>query len=1172
MAFKPTDSQRLAINVPSGALVAAAAGSGKTAVLVERVIRQLCGENPINAARLLVVTFTNAAAEEMYTRIEKRLNEECLKNPQNYFLVKQKMQLRNAKICTIDSFCIELVRENFDKLGINPDFTIADESYLFLLSENSLSEVLDNNFNRKDPCFQELLGAVSNDFDEGNLRSYIKDIYKESQRMPFPREWINECIEKCTDAEFQKRLIDEAFCFAEEVLTKGIENFKSAIDSLITYTEIYEKYAPNYTLGISDMSILLEYCKQRNWDKVHTLASTFKFPALPGVKGAKDIAVVTGVQAVKSETKAAIDKIAQLFYADFGTVLKDIVTGERFTKHLLELTAEYMEIYDAKRRENNVMTFDDTEHLALSLLCEYKDGEIVKKDCADDIIGRFDEVLVDEFQDTNNMQDILFSALSGDESKLFVVGDLKQSIYRFRGANPKNFLEKKDRYAPAGTVPDSDLKKVILGNNFRSRAGICEFVNFFFSIMMNGKKSSLRYDEEDTLIASAKYEERDENDVEISLVSVPTGGDVDASDAKNIAAFIHRYMENGMITDKATRKTRKPQFSDFTILFRNLASKGTKYAQYLEEYGIPVSYNLDGYLKTAEVQMMLSLLKVIENPTRDIELVAVLMSPIFMFTAEELANIKLMRVRGSLISSVIAKANTGDVKCADFIKKLNRFSNMAATCSVSDLISFLYDETGILNIVSVLENGEGRRNNLIMLSSLAAAYDTNNSSNNLTQFTDYIIKLADKNIKAAGSAAGEDSVKLMTIHKSKGLQFPVCIIADASGGFSSSDTSSAILIDHEYGVSVKYYDTVNDTKKSPLKREIMSLAAAKEQIAEELRLLYVAMTRAEEKLFISVTAKDMDSRIKRYALELGAAETPDDYTELISYGNSYAGLLYPVLLLHQSFNKLRVSYGISGIVKPTELGIDVSLISPDSITLPDIKQKIANETVECDNELADKISAAITYKYPYESLKNIESKASVTEVAHKAEKGEYSFSSLPAFLSKKGMTPAQIGTATHRFMQFADLSLAEADLSAEIDRLYEWEFITLKEKEAIDTQSVRKFFQSDVYRRMKASSRVEREMRFLTEISAGSINPELDSAVRDEKIVVQGSVDCVFVEDDGIVVVDFKTDRISNENDLSVAYGEQLDIYAKACEKIFELPVKQKLIYSFALSSEVEMK
>ncbi|MBO5726004.1 MAG: UvrD-helicase domain-containing protein, partial [Clostridia bacterium] len=866
-----------------------------------------------------------AAAKEMRVRIEKRLNEECRNHPEDNFLIRQKLQLRNAKICTIDSFCIELVRENFDRLGINPDFSIGDEGQMVLFSENALTEIIDKNFDIASEEFKKLTDAISNDFDEQNLRKSIKEIYDFSQNMSFPEEWILDQIEKCNDENAIERYIDMAYDIAAKNLSLALSKMELAFDAIQDISLIVNKYSDNFTQTIGDIKILINYCNKRDFNKLKELLSTFALPDLPkGIKGVNEFPEAVSAKALRAEAKELVVELGNFFYDEYDKVVEQSKIAQKLTGTLLSLALEFTKLYKQKRFDSNLLTFSDTEHLALSLLCEYKDGEVVIKDIAENIINRFDEVLVDEFQDTNNMQDLLFSLIANFEKKLFVVGDLKQSIYGFRGANPKNFSDKKDRYVQYETAKADDLKKIILGSNFRSREGICDFVNFFFDVMMTGEKSSLKYDKDDHLKFAAKFLPNNQCDVEIGFMDNCKASVLEA-DAKNVAEFIHRYIKEGQVTDKKQKKLRKPRFSDFTLLFKALSTTGAAYAMELQKYGIPVSYDLSGYVKTAEVQLMFSLLKVIDNPTRDIELAATLMSPLFMFSADELAEIRLAKNGGSLISALIAKAEDKDEKCKAFLNKLNKFSNFAATSSISELISYIYDETGVLNIVSVLESGESRRINLLTLSSLAASYDANTSNANITRFIEHVEEIPEKNLRAAGVSAGDNSVKLMTIHKSKGLQFPVCIIAKTDAVFNFSDTRDQLLIDEFFGVSFKQEFDANESKVSPLLRELISASVKDELMAEALRVFYVAATRAEEKLFISVTTKDVVGKFEANAAQLAEADKWQDYAENVTYGSSYANWLITALLLHEDSAPIRAVHGVSGVTYPGPGRVDIRL-------------------------------------------------------------------------------------------------------------------------------------------------------------------------------------------------------------------------------------------------------
>ncbi len=1170
MAFNPTVEQKKAIFAPAGTLVSAAAGSGKTAVLVERVIDKICGENPISADRLLVVTFTKAAAKEMRGRIERRLSEEYAKNPENHFLLKQRIKFRNAKICTIDSFCIDLIRENFDRLGINPDFAIADDAVILKLSQTALSSVINSAFEKNTDAFNSLLDAVSSDYDEGDLVKYILKIYEFSQNMPFPRAWLCEQINRSQSSEFFNDLVDRAFKYAYDLLTVNAKNLYAANEVLKPIPSVYEKYQPVLTRCADDLSIIAKYCQEKNWDKVYSLVGSFTMEKLSTPRGFADVPAVYSAKALKDDAKATVKQLSEIFSLDFARVKADFDEMYVLINELISLTAQYMEKFDALRREKNVMTFSDTTHSALNLLCEYVDGKIVKTEFANEIIGRFDEVLVDEFQDTNDMQDLLFSLLSNDEKNIFIVGDIKQSIYRFRGANPQNFLKKKLKYTSFDDADDGMLKKIILSSNFRSRKPICEFINFLFTSVMNGKLSTVQYNDEEILNPTAIYPERDGVCTEIKFTDVAAASDKVLAEACSIAEYIKKFMSDGTVTDSDSGTLRRPRFSDFTVLFRNLANNGEAYAEVLRKNGIPVQLRENNFMESTEIRILFSLLETIENPTRDISVAAVMLSPLFAFSAEEIAQIRIVDKKCGLITAITKSAEKGDKKAEDFLTLLKKLRLVFSAGCISETISYILQKTDLMNIMSVLSGGEIRRRNLQLLESIAVQYDANGFSKRIEQFYNFVKKYSEKGLNADFSTES-NSVNLMTIHSSKGLQFPICILADTTSNFSGRDSTDKLLISAEMGLSFKVNDEENSIQKSSITRNIISAATRQEQLDEEMRLLYVAMTRAKEQLCIFVTDKDVLKRAKVYAVAALYAKNLDEYRNFVTGLNSYSDMLCFALMGNSVMQRF-----ILGADAPDNAFSDLENYSisykPFDYQISDTEtdNKISTEFMP-DDDLSELIRDNLNYVYPYEALKEIESKSAVAVIAHKADKRDFSFTERPSFMSKNGLTPAARGTATHRFMQFADFSKAREDLTSEIDRLYEWEFITLSEKSAIDLAAVEKFFQSRLFARMERSERVEREMRFLTELPAGKLKGGLDDSISEEKVVIQGSVDCVFVEDDSVVVVDFKTDRVTDENALREAYAEQLGIYALACEKIFCKPVKQKIIYSFALSREIEL-
>lgn len=1171
MAFNLTDQQKDAIYCSSGTLVSAAAGSGKTAVLVKRVIDKICGANPVGIDRLLIVTFTKTAAEEMRNRIEKSLNEIFAENPNNSYIIEQKIKLRNAKISTIDSFCIDLIRENFDRLGISPDFSIADDAVQEPLIKKALSTVINEAFEDNSVEFATLIDAVSNDFDEGDLEKYIKNIYAFSDNMPFPKFWLEELCKRSTDAQFFEYLKDCAFEYTNELLSTYAKNLYDSVVALKPYQKVFDKYEPVLTQCANDLLIIASYCQKKDWDKVCELVANFESDKLDTPQGFGSNPIVVSAREIRNNAKAAVKNLEALFSDNESTLKKDFDESYTVINALLKLSIRFIDEYEALRKEKNIMTFADTTHAALSLLCKLEDGEVVKTDFAKEIISRFDEVLVDEYQDTNDMQDLLFSVLSDDEKNLFVVGDIKQSIYRFRGANPKNFNEKKQRYVPCCEENKftNQLKKVILSSNFRSRSDICDFVNLIFTASMNGKLSTIPYDNDELLKPEAEYFDNPANAVTVKITNVAAAADKFEGEANTIADYINDLVQSkAQVTDEETKGTRDIKYSDFTVLFREIASLGPVYAEVLRARGIPVSMQKVDFLETLETQLIFSLLRAIENPTLDIPLAAVMMSPIFRFTADDMANIRVMCAKGSLISAVANNAVNGNKKCEEFLLALKQLRNLFSTSSICETIDYIYNYTDLLNVVSVLKGGDIRRKNLHLLQDMAKQYDANGFPKRIEKFIAHITKLTEKGVNTKSSA--ENAVKLMTIHASKGLQFPVCILANTTESFNTKDSNSSLLISNDLGVAFKVNDEDNGGRKSLITRNIISVAARKEQLDEEQRLLYVALTRAKEKLLVCITEKDALLRPLIYTTPIISTVNLDQYRNTVTEINSFADIIWFSLMADKTMQDLVLDTETPrNTFTNGKYDVIISDFSKLSIESDEDDNVADAKTIGYDDELSLAIRKNIDEVYPYEELKEIESKAAVAVIAHKAEEKDYSFTSRPAFMYKKGLTPAARGTATHRFMQFANFDNCEKSITEEIERLYEWEFITQNEKDAIDVLAVENFFKSTLFLRMKKAIKISREMRFLTEISAKEINPTLSEELKGEMVVVQGSVDCVFVEPDGIVVVDFKTDRVGNINDLVTTYSKQLEIYATACEKIFGLPIKEKIIYSFHLSNEI---
>lgn len=1163
-----TNSQKSAVTENGNILVSAAAGSGKTAVLVERVIAKLTSKTePISADKLLIVTFTNAAAAEMRGRIEKRLDEECHKNPEDTGLLLQKHLLASAKICTIDSFCIDFVRENFEKLNISPDFTISENSVLRQIDERVLAEILNVYFEKKDPIFMELLDIVGAEFDEGKFSDLVLNLYNYSRQLPFPNKWFDELLKDYSEGVFTKN--NPWFQFAVETAkstAKALrENIANAIDLVSVDEKMANKFLPIFIVTAELLDQLLDACNNENWDEIFNIISALSFPEMPRVNGSNAIPEVKAAKDIYDNIrKKGIENLYRLFYAKEDFISAQFKKLYAPIKLLTEILKEFSDKVFSVYLEENTLTFHNTEALALKLLCSEKDGEITINSEAKEFLSLYDEVCVDEYQDTNDLQNMLFYVLSNKDSNLFAVGDVKQSIYGFRGANPEHFLKKKSNHILLEQAKENEPKKIILGDNFRSRKSVCDFINYFFSCLMTKETNSILYDSEEMLNASGVFPECSHPSVSFDIIETGSDDENKVIEARRIADFIKKTLASGDIIKENETTLRKAEYRDFTILLRSMKNNAGIFAEELRRQGIPVNFSAEGFCEYSEIATILSLLKIIDNPRNDIELLTVMMSPIFGFTAEELAKIRIASKEGSLYTAVTLYAENGDKKTESFLKRIQKFRLFAVTNTLPQLLNILYDETGYLNTVLAYNDGIRRRNNLLLLVQYAEGYNASNGS--ISGFVEHIIKTNEKGLKSSGALSGDNTVKIMSIHASKGLQFPVCIIANTSSAFNNQDARNNCVYTTKHGIGFKYFDENDKRPYTTISREAILAQIKKESLEEELRLLYVAMTRAEDILHFTAVISNIQKKSQDFISRLLGTDCQIN-TDFWNRTHSYFDWLLSVLLLHPDGKELRGN-GTSLFCRESDSHIKLNTFCANDIPnniIDDVKK-----SPKIDSTLLEETQKCLAFNYEYDELLTLQSKVSVSVLANKAESEKYNFKSKPSFMSEGGISATGRGTAMHKVMEFFDFSKWQTP-EAELERLVEWQFISETEANSVNMKSLKGFFESEVFYRMQKSSLVKREMRFLTELPAKIADPNLKSKFENESIIVQGAVDVCFVEDDGIVILDFKTDRADNTDSLATAYGEQLNIYAKALEKIFNKRVKEKIIYSFSLLKEINV-
>ena len=1167
VAFNPTDEQRPAIYEKGSIIVSASAGSGKTAVLVERVIKMLSDiENPIMADKLLVVTFTNAAAAELRFRIEKRLNEELENSPNNVFLQRQRILINNAKICTIDSFCIDFLKENFEKSGLLPTFKIADNPTLRHLERTALSEVFNECFDCGDSDFLKLHSFIGEDFDDSKLQKCVYQIFEFSRHMPYPTLWLDSISEQYKNHAEQKSDLwfDAALESVEDIATDATIESSQALKFLELSPEAYEKYAANYSYFYNISNSICELCRDKRWDDIYGIISVISPPKCKSLSSDEKTEYVLKSIKLRDNAKKTLDKIKKIVYGTRQQIADEAKYLLPYVSKIISLVKEFEnKLYKLLEKEG-LITFYIAEQTVLNMISSVENGEIVPSVDSKEYCKEYQAILVDEYQDTNTLQDTLFTILSDDGRKLFCVGDMKQCIYKFRGSNPLNFLEKKELAVPLkDRLPDQTLR-VDLGCNFRSRPEVCSFINSVFEKILYKKNSNFDYDNNEKLVPMAEFPVSDVVKVEnhfIDYNSISENTNV-LFDSKieaeaHVAANIILNTVNNDAFLKDGNGLRKAGFGDITILVRSMRDKGDVFIRVLKERGIPVTMSTSDVLDSDEVNTLISMLKVINNPSDDIALATIMTSPAFAFSIGEIANMRASHKFGNLISAVTTAAKQGNLKAEKFLTTIGKLRRKNTVLSTELLIEEIFDETNLLNIMSSLSNGDIKRLNLLSLQNLASSFDSE-GKRDLRYFLNYLSELENRDFALAGDAS--DSVTVMSIHKSKGLQFPICILANTANQFNQQDIRESVMVSEKFGFSAVYYDDSGTKKDNTLLLTVMKHEEKKNLLAEELRIFYVALTRAEEKLITLSTYNNVVDEIakKREQLEMTASDKKVEYT-LFRKNNSYSDWILESLLIDGKSDLLL------GKIQDENIIVHNTLYCEETVCSVEKSDSASESNVE-------DLTKLYSYKYPYAELLGLQAKSSVTELVHKADDKNYRFTRRPAFMQEKSLSSAEKGTATHKVMQYADFIKCRTALGEELDRLYEYMYLTENEYNAIDSDALKAFFESSLCDRIINSNWSKREMRFLTEFPAYELADNLSSVCKDEMIVVQGAVDLVFEENGRLTIVDFKTDRNKCEDELLSAYGQQLKIYAKACEKLLKKPVEELIIYSLSIGKPIKVK
>lgn len=1141
-----TPSQINAINARGkNILVSAAAGSGKTAVLVERVIKLITDEvNPVDIDKLLIVTFTNAAAAEMKNRISVALSDIIKQYPNNTNALKQLSLLPSAMICTIDSFCMNLVKENFFKLDISQDFKILDESEVALIKQTTANEIIDALYNEEKTEYKALVEMFSSSMSDADFSSAIQNIHNYIMSQPFPMQWLRNVAElynpdiSIDDSKIKEYIVDD--------IKKSIAIIKDIIKSSYDYISPDDEIR-DVLVSLLDSDLLnfvnIEKSFDKSWDDIVSSSNNVSYVQMTRKNStAKEFI---------SNNRALYKKI----FTDDIQPLLNISSAEytddcRVIYPIFLLLCDIIQKYDARmleiKKDMNAYSFSDIEHFAIELLFKYEDGIIIRTDLAKDYSRNFYEILVDEYQDTNTAQDTLFAMLSNGKNE-FMVGDVKQSIYRFRLAMPQLFTYKKNSFSPYNEDDTSINQKIILDKNFRSRKGVCDYCNFVFSQIMTNEIGEMEYTRDEYLNPNDDFDDKGFCSSQIMLVNTPEDVEKNEYEARQVARLIIDKIESKQLV-KDGKIYRPISYGDIAILFRSAKNIMPIYSKVFNEFGIPVaSSNKINLFDNNEVAILVSLLRTIDNPTLDIPLLATLMSVFYGYTPDDISYAKVNFPSRSLYASVSSDSNRFD----KFLKDLDRYRHYATSMSVELFIRQIIQETSYLSIVSAMGNSEQRKLNVYKLLDIAKMFDSGDSVG-LTSFIRYIDSIVSNKLSVESAEithSGENSVVLMSVHKSKGLEFPVVILANASHKYNIRELSSQIQLNDSYGVGLKVHNEQGMYRYNSLQYSAIKNMNHNALMSENLRVLYVAITRAKEQFITVMSHTDFDSYIYALSKKIINGRIP---SLVVKHAQCDADLMLLTALLHKDGNSLAKD------INPIEYDFDMEIFYSNEYT--DIDESNV-QIVPANENIVSAIEQKLTFTYDRSSLSGFLSKRTASSLDEIENQFEYFASSKPAFLNKSGLTPAQRGTAMHTFMQFCDYKAAKDDVEAEINKLLEFNYLSVEQANSLDRIKLSNLFNSAFGDRLFASKHIHREIKLSSFVPVS----EYEDTDFNDEILVQGIADCVFEEDGELVLVDYKTDKVSSDQELLDRYKNQIMFYKSAVSKALNKPVKEAMLYSFYL-------
>lgn len=1185
----------------SNILVAAAAGSGKTAVLVERIIHKIIDEQ-MDIDKILVVTFTNAAASEMRERILEAIYKKLEENPENVHLQRQIILLNKASICTIHSFCLDVIHNHFYEIDLPSNFKIADTAEIDLLKQEVLDDLFEQKYTENDKDFIELLENYTNYRGDEALQELVLKIYKFIQSSPFPIKWLQEKLEllKIEDKDISKTVWGKLII---QTVEDDIQESIMQLEAIKSKMALYPEMTKFYQKICEDLIILKDLQNYNSWDELYIKLLNFNFSKWPVDKKVTNDLKEDSKEIRDKVKKHIKEKTAKLLSCSQEQAVKDLKIITPILEKLSNLVTEFTKNFAEKKKEKNCIDFNDIEHFALKILLDENNNptEVAKK-----YKEKFEEIAIDEYQDSNLVQEAILTSISKGNN-IFMVGDVKQSIYKFRQARPELFLQKYDEYKNKEEKTQEDNLKIQLFRNFRSRQNILNITNLVFESIMSKELGDINYNENEYLNYGANYPEPEEiknyaGIAELDIIDLKEDESItafegeedeeeqekvedDVLEAKFVANKIQELLNSDYMVFDKKQGYRKIRPKDIVILLRATSNLSPIYEKELSDLELPVFSDTSGtYLDTVEIQTILSVLKIIDNPLQDIPLVVVLRSSICNFTDNDLITIRLTDRNCNFYEALIKTRIIcdGDLKdkIESFLEKLEKWKSISQYMPLDEFIWQIYLDTGYYQYVGLLPNGAMRQANLKTLFEKAKQYEKA-SFKGLFNFIQFIDKLKKQNGDLASAkliGENEDVIRIMSIHKSKGLEFPVVFLCNSHKKFNMQDLNDNILLHQDIGFGPTIMDTTKKINYSSIAKDAIKLKMKQETLSEEQRILYVALTRAKEKLYITGRSKDFTKYVqdKNKVLEMYESENIKLDAKLMKKANSYLDWIMCVYLFNQgrTITLKGEQYKLSDIITlnvSNKKDLLKTLAKEEVVEQIDLKEKIGqilkNKSDEENKKSEQALKELLEWKYDYIVDTTLPTKSSVTKIKQEkikleeilkgieSEEVEYKKSYTPKFMQEdKKISNAEKGTLVHLCIQRLDerKDYELKDIQNMILNLVEKEIITKNEADAIDVNLIYQYTKSQLFEELRQAKEVHKEQPFYINIPAKDVVSEAENSKKN--ILVQGIIDLYYIDkNDNLVLIDFKTDYISNEPNakekILEKYKVQLEIYKTALEQ-----------------------